>query len=424
MKIRHLASRSRSFRFYLLLSLRTITVTVIMLVWLENFALFALIMSARFRHMIDHAPIQNDLPCKSAGCDFSAFWSSGRLAGVHDYAGLYNPASLHRFEQLNLSALNQSVSFYYPPPTLLSLVPFAHLPFQASYFLWNAALLLVSVLLLRWVKLPWLVILGGLLSPAALACLQLGQFGVVSGSLLIAGLTLTDRSPGRAGMLALLAIKPQYCVLAPAVILAKHPVRASLAACTVFVAIVALTLIIFGPNVWLAYFNEGTAQSQQILQAGFILSADKVTGVSVFWMLRSFGTGLEAAYAAQALIALIAFILTFHIWRRADVDTTNKVALTVFLSLLATPYGYTDDMVAFSVVLAALAQARGWRIGPVDGLFWLWPILCPIVGERFGVLLTPIVVAIAAWRSSMRAGLLLPFFPARTASVSLAKSSS
>jgi len=77
---------------------------------------------------------------------------------------------------------------------------------------------------------------------------------------------------------------------------------------------------------------------------------------------------------------------------------TQRMAVTVLLSLLATPYGYTDDMVGYSVALAACAARRGWRIDVFDAFCFLWPALCPVVYMRWGVLLTPVVVAGAASR--------------------------
>ncbi len=80
---------------------------------------------------------------------------------------------------------------------------------------------------------------------------------------------------------------------------------------------------------------------------------------------------------------------------------------------MATPYGYTDDMVAASALLAALAERRGWRIGLREVAFWLWPVFCPTVSALTGVLFTPLVVAMAAltvWQpTALRArGAVLP----------------
>jgi hypothetical protein len=91
----------------------------------------------------------------------------------------------------------------------------------------------------------------------------------------------------------------------------------------------------------------------------------------------------------------------------------DAVALTVFLSLLATPYGYVDDMVAYSIMLLALAERRGWKIAILDVLFIMWPALCSIVSQQTGVLLTPLIVLLAAARTWWRAGLPVPHLPVR-----------
>ena len=67
------------------------------------------------------------------------------------------------------------------------------------------------------------------------------------------------------------------------------------------------------------------------------------------------------------------------------------------------------NMVAYSVALAALAQARGWRIGPLDALFWLWPALCSIVFAATGTLCTPLIVVLALARTWRDAGIGLPW---------------
>jgi hypothetical protein len=121
-------------------------------------------------------------------------------------------------------------------------------------------------------------------------------------------------------------------------------------------------------------------------------------------MLRSFGAGLAGAYAGQAAAAALAAALTWRLWRRGDADPLRRMAVTVFLALLATPYGYTDDMVAWSVALAALAWRRGWRIGLLDVLFWLWPAIGPEVFNRTGLLFTPLVTIAAVARTWPRGG--------------------
>jgi hypothetical protein len=135
------------------------------------------------------------------------------------------------------------------------------------------------------------------------------------------------------------------------------------------------------------------------------------SGVSVLWMMRSFGLGLGISYAVQCAAAALAAGLIWKLWQRPKFCQTERMALTVFLSLLATPYGYVDDMVAYSIALTMLAQARGWRIDVLDVLLWLWPALCPVIFDKTGILLTPLVIAIAIARTWQRAGMAVAHLP-------------
>ena len=146
-------------------------------------------------------------------------------------------------------------------------------------------------------------------------------------------------------------------MLAPVALLAGRHIRAVIAA---GVLVVFMLLLIAGVAVWAPFFVAGRHAAQAILQAPFGIGYQQF-GVSVFWMLRSFGLGLSVAYTVQIVSALIAAGLTWRLWR-TEGDATRRVALTVCLSLLVTPYGFTYDMTAYSAVLAMLAAQRGWRI--------------------------------------------------------------
>ena len=80
-------------------------------------------------------------------------------------------------------------------------------------------------------------------------------------------------------------------------------------------------------------------------------------------------------------------------------DVYAAASLSLILTLFLTPYGYSSDLVGYTLALAVLAQRRGWRVDLVDGLLWLWPGYMLIVTALSGVLLTPLVLAFAAYRA-------------------------
>ena len=78
------------------------------------------------------------------------------------------------------------------------------------------------------------------------------------------------------------------------------------------------------------------------------------------------------------------------------------MALTLLLSLFLTPYGFSSDLVGYSLALALLAEVRGWRVSLLDGILWLWPGFIILGAAVTGVELTPLFVAAAsilAWRA-------------------------
>ena len=115
-------------------------------------------------------------------------------------------------------------------------------------------------------------------------------------------------------------------------------------------------------------------------------------------MMRSFGAGLPVSYLVQFAASLCCAAAVWRLWQRPAVERLDRVALTVFLSLLATPYCYAHDIVGYSLVLAAQAHQRpGWRIDILDVLLWLWPTFSGVIHP--GVVLTPGIIALAAART-------------------------
>jgi alpha-1,2-mannosyltransferase len=375
--------------------------------WLAVMQQFAGAMLPRLNHLGAAGLRISDRPCECPQCDFSGFWPAGLLARAHRLNDLFDPVAFLAFRHQVFSPAAELVRWYYPPTALLPVTAISYLPFEAAFWVWSGCFTLACVLLLRWGGVSAVVITASLLSPAALWNFELGQFGIVMGGVLAAGLLLAQRLPLAGGaVLGLLVFKPQYGILVPFALLARGRWRA-IAACGVVAAgIIGLVLLLFGTAVWGIYLKVGAEVSRQVLELAPNGFNSEKFGVSVFWMVRSFGAGMKLAYLLQILGTAMVAIGVWAVWRNQRWDAVTRMALTVFLSLLATPYGYTDDMVAWSVALAALAERRGWRIGLLDVLFWLWPMLCPIITARTGLLFTPVIIALALgrtmWETSYR----------------------
>jgi hypothetical protein len=366
-------------------------------IWLIVFQQFFDVMAPRARTIIANGPVANTPPCFSPECDFSVFWPAGLLARAGRLHDLYQPDAFLLWRHAILFGGAQRLDWFYPPPALLPVMAISTLPFNAAFAVWTLVFVLAAVLALRWAGMSWAVLALGLASPASLWAIENGQFEILTDAMLFAALMAANKAPWRSGgILGLLVVKPQTALLAPVAMLASGNWRAIAGGFLTALALVAAVTFILGPGVWLEYFTNGLATSRLTLTSNTV---GFERGVAVFWMVRSFGGALPICYAAQGLAALAAAALTWLIWRRNSAGAVQRVAMTVFLSLLATPFGYIDDMVAYSFALAALAQLRNWRIGPLDALLWLWPALCPIVFGWSGLLLTPLIVIAAVARN-------------------------
>jgi hypothetical protein len=225
------------------------------------------------------------------------------------------------------------------------------------------------------------------------------------GACVVAGLTQLETKPFPAGIfLGLLIFKPQAGLLAPVTALARWRFRAIAGGLVCAACVLVTVALVLGFQVWTQYFRLSPAAARQIAAAAVPIGSER--GVSVMWMMRSLGAGAAAALAVQAVCAMVALGSMVFVWRREALGVVERAALTVFLSLLAVPYGFVGDMVAYSIMQTWLTQRRGWRIGLLDALLWLWPALCPIVYRATGVLLTPAVVALAALSVGRRQDLL------------------
>lgn len=391
--VRHFFNRLRAYwRIGALLAYPALAIC-----WVQIVIQFLRDMAPRLGHLSAAGMQVADRPCLSPECDFSVFWPAGHLARAGSLRTLYDPALFLAFRRAMFMPGADQMPWIYPPPTLLVLMPVSFLPFESGFLVWSLCLTVFAALFLRLAGLPWLVIAAALASPAALWNYELGQFGAVMGAALAGGLLLADRAGGGV-LLALLAIKPQAALLAPVALLSGRHWRAFVTCTVAVLVILVLTTSLLGWTGWRDFMTDGLAVSRAFINRPLSDSGAAPFGVSVFWMLRSFGAGLAAAYAGQAAAAIMAAALTWRLWRLAAGGPVERMAVTVFLALLATPYGYTDDMVAWSVALAVLAWRRGWRIDLLDALLWLWPAIAPQVYLKSGLSFSPLLALAAVLR--------------------------
>jgi hypothetical protein len=342
--------------------------------------------------MFHPSPLSHTMPEE----DFANLWSAGHLIRLGRIDWLYSPNLFTMWKQSQFDASLVAENWIYPPTVLLLGVPLSYLPLVPAFLLWDAGSLVMALFLLRWAGLSWPILLVGLLGPATWRSLVLGQYGTVTGALVIAGLLFAPRGPLRAGiLLGLATLKPQQGIVVPVAWLAARYWRAIIAAGLTFGLLGGIVTAWLGWHAWAVFFANSSAMGRVILDAPPPQNNIN-TGVSVFWMCRTLGSSVAVAYAAQIPVTITAIILTYLAWRKRDVDLHGRIAFTVCASLMITPYGYTSDMVAFSIAVAMMVSHNRWRLRVIDVFLWLWPFYCTRLTLLSGILWTPLVVCVAA----------------------------
>lgn len=149
--------------------------------------------------------------------DFFGLWSFGRYALTHAAATIYDDGLLYAFQDgLGMPPDGGHYSYYYPPWTLLLLIPVGALPYgvaQAAWLVLTFAMYAAALAAWRWQR-PVLGLL--LLAPSSAICFPVGQNGFLTAALMLGGMRLLWTHPLAAGiMLGALGCKPQLAILVP-----------------------------------------------------------------------------------------------------------------------------------------------------------------------------------------------------------------
>ena len=327
--------------------------------------------------------------CTTGYCDYGMFWLAGVFTRHGQAALLYDHARYAALAAQLLPYKSGWWPFVYPPTILLPAWVISALPLVAGYYLVSLALLMASVALLRRAGIPGWCIAAGLISFPAMWTLYLGQFGLICGALLVFGLSRLRAQPVLGGAaLSLLAMKPQYALLVPVALLAARRWKAVTAGIAGVAALLGLGWALGGTAMLTAYLGPGRAAMHALLTQAPSPHSYQAMGISVFWLLRGLHFSKLAAYAGQGLVAAACALIVWRRWSNGE----TPLAATAFCTLLASPYGFTDDLAIYAVLLPTLARRETpWRNA---GLAWLWvlPACAPRVFTHTGLLIAPLLL--------------------------------
>lgn len=318
--------------------------------------------------MIGAAHGRFDMNGHPLGADFSQVWVAGLETLRGHPEAPFDIARHVAAQRTEFGAESDVYGWHYPPFFLVPAAALALLPYLEALAVWQIgtlALYLAAILaILRGSGLsPWRVAVAALAFPATLVNLGHGQNGFLTAALFGFGFLSLERRPLVAGLcFGLLAYKPQFAVLLPVALLAGGHFRAALAAAATVAAMIAASLLAFGPIVWSA-FAQSLAFTRQVVEQG---AAGFAKIQSAFAAMRLLGGDIGAAYAVQTTVTLAALCALVRLWR-SRADEHAKAAATIAATLLATPYCLDYDMVALGPAIAFLvARAMGKGFWPFE----------------------------------------------------------
>jgi hypothetical protein len=335
--------------------------------------------------------------------DYLWLWAAGHLLRAGDVATVFQPGAFADRLREQFGATLDNHVWSYPPPMLLLALPAGHLSLVGGYLLFIAAQAALFWWVGRAAGLPRAARVAVLISPALLANMLTGQNGAMTAALLVGGLLFAGRRPVLAGVLfGLLTVKPQLGLVVPVCLLAAGNWRAIFSAIGTAAALFLASGLAFGFGAWRLFVANTMPYQALALEQPWNGSVYQMNIVTPFIAARFFGVGLAAAYALQALCAIVAGALAWRIWRLPAANPLLRMAATVALGMLMTPYALTYDMIAVAAGIACIAAAPGGRpAGVLEmaalSLAWLWPGLALPLGIVGAPPVGAVLLAGVAW---------------------------
>lgn len=324
--------------------------------------------------------------------DFTNLWFGGRLALSGETWVLFDLAEYRaRLRDIFGDSIDGS-EWSYPPVILPFAALFGALPLYPAHFLWTSLGLALLAVTCRRLGIARRALPLLLIAPGVIVNVVFGQNGAVTASLLMLGLLASANRPASAGLaFGLLGFKPQMGLLAPVALAAAGRWRAFLFSALALLALIALSVALFGLGPWRGFFTVTQPLMTRILNAPYG-QGYHAFAITVFAFARSLGAGLGLAYLVQGAVSLVVLLITVRLWRAPVRDAGLRVAAMGPLALLATPYGFAYDLAIITLTTLVLYARAGHRFGPLLGLIWLWPLYVSFYSANTYPL-TPFVLA-------------------------------
>jgi alpha-1,2-mannosyltransferase len=347
--------------------------------------------AAGFLYLVVTATGGVDRQGRPIGTDFSNVYAAGTYVLEGNFQAPFDSVQQFARERSIFGEATQFYGWHYPPYFLFVAAALAWMPYGLALFVWQAVTLGLYLLAIRAILKAFapqegatasadpLWLLLALAFPAVLINVGHGHNGFLTAALLGGGLVSLDRRPLIAGVLfGLMAYKPQFGLMIPIALAAGGYWRTFAAAAATAVLLTLVTTLVFGVQVWHAFFVGAEYTRAVVLEQGDT-GWHKIQ--SIFSWARMWGAPVPLAYAIQGAATLVLAMASAWLWH-GKAPYPLKAAGLCLAAILATPYTLDYDMMVLAPAIAFLAadgMARGFGPWEKTALAALW--LVPLVAR-------------------------------------------
>lgn len=296
--------------------------------------------------------------------DFFSFWFAGHAIGN---PALYSEPALTALARRTYP-LAKNINWFYPPQTLFVFGALARLPLSLAFAVWNGVTAFIFYLAARPYMPSSIPKILAVLTPAAIANIYFGQFGLLIGALWLWAFRC---KPWAA---ALLTMKPHIALLAAIPALSRRKLAFQTAA--ILLALVAVSAAVFGADAWRGYLAQIFYQGNRLGHGG--LASWAVYGVTPMIGYPAWAWLLFAAAAAYLLS------WNFNVFTAATA------------TFLISPYGFGYDMPVVCLGFGLMLSVHWTEMDGGERLFAILAFLAPVL-TRFGTWWIPFVLLLGLW---------------------------
>ena len=339
--------------------------------------------------------------------DFVNYWMAGHLVREKNEMLLFSDLQTYAAElSRRTGPLIQQRYWSYPPHFLFFTAPLGYLsyyPALAAFLAWGAAFFAMSSrIFLRGLSPGKLA----LLAPFIMCNAVTAQNGFLTGGLFLLALGWREERPVLSGIaLGLLTIKPHLGVLLPILFLFERRYAAIASAIVTTVLLVLASILIFGQETWLAYFEQTVPYMKIVMNEwnGLFLYLMP----SLFGSLRALKTEPETALVFQLLFAVIALVISApSFFRTGSADTRSLIV--IIATFLVLPYQYVYDTgplaAAAALALNAGSLVRTKTLAAAAALLPLGTVAIGMLASPLApVLILALLLAVMIYEPAFRA---------------------